>query len=398
MFSFFSKNDTQTHFLIECGSGSAACALIVTDADRKPKIVYQKRIPFETQENKDHRGTVSSLTKTLAQLLKEVRSTGFEKLTRLDAPRKLSDITVTFTAPWYAVRTPHISQDYKEERVITDDFLTGLKEQEKQKMVVNGASLFSDEFQNESPIIVESIILQSKLNGYTTENPVNKRTTSFEAQLYVSAVQQSVLDKIESLIGETFDISNVSYHTLPLITFFALRDLFTTTSNALFVDISGEATTISAVHDGSIRDVLSFTKGTHGLVHHVADTLHIGTKAAASALAMHDLSVLNPSTHSNINEYIQKYTHEWFTDFSNTVDTIKEKHHVGNRVVIVAGVGLTDYFHDQLTKQNAGSENAKHQVIELKAGQLARRLRFPKTFQPDSFIALEAIVLADNEL
>ncbi|MEX0930646.1 MAG: hypothetical protein WDZ79_03115 [Candidatus Paceibacterota bacterium] len=398
MFSFFSKTDKKTHLLIECGSASVACAFLVTDADRKPKLVYQKRVSLDTQETEDHRATLATLTKILSKLLREARSKGHAKLENIDAPKRVSDITVTFTAPWYSTSTTRVNQQYEEERTITESYLTGLTTQAEERFYKEAAELFSAEFREAEPVIIENTILQTKLNGYATDNPTDREAFSFDAQLYTSAVPKPVFDGVESAIGEVFSIAHITYHTLPLVSFIALSDLFSSISNALLIDISGERTSLVTVHEGAIRNVSSFAGGTHHFIRRIAEKLNVGTGAAASALAMHDLSKLDPASHDSISNLALEHTNEWFNRYQEQVEKIKKDHPVSLRVVVIATGGMTEYFFTALKKHS--EENTKEGVhlLQLTNEHLAKRLRFPESPPPDPFIALEAIVLADNEL
>ncbi|MEX1027464.1 MAG: hypothetical protein WD049_05585 [Candidatus Paceibacterota bacterium] len=393
MFSFFSKTDKQTHLLIECGGASAACAFLVTDADKKPKIVYQKRVIFDTHETPDHRATQAMLTTTLAKLLAEARSAGHAKLEALQAPKRLTSTTVTFTAPWYVASTTHIDQHYEDDRLITESYLADLQTQEKDTLPA-----FPAEFQDAQPVIIDTAILQTKLNGYITTNPTEKSTRNFEAQLYTGAVPQSVFDAVETTIGNVFDISHVTYHTLPLVTHAALSDLFASLSSAVLIDISGTHTTLTTVYDGTIRDVISFAIGTHHLVRHTATELNIGMKAAASALALHDLSRLDTASHETVRDLIAKHTNDWFEEYKKHREQIRKNHPLGSRAIIIATGGMTEYFFTALKKRSEEESTEGVQLIQLTNEHLSKRLRFPESPPPDPFIALEAIVLADNDL
>jgi hypothetical protein len=288
MFSFSKKEKEEVALLVHVGNGSIVCALTSLTILSKPKILYSIRAHFPLSEKPDAARLIHNTNSLLDPLLETLMKNGFTSEYWKKHKKIVDFALVTFSSPWFVSKTKRISILEENPFTVTKAFIENIVQNEeaifKKELVKEDRRETTETFS-----IIEKSVLHTKINGYTLDNPIGKKTKRFEAFLFMSLVAETIEKEITSrILKHTHILKNhILLHTFPLITFSAIRDMFPSVPDFLVMDITGEITEITLVRDNTIVETLSFPFGRNSIIRHIAKKLNLSPEIASSTFNMY---------------------------------------------------------------------------------------------------------------
>lgn len=381
--------------LIDVGNGSIGGAFVKIGGGALPKILYNIRLPLTISEKPSTSQLFSETAVLLDELLAELMKHGFSG-GKIKA-RNISDALITFSSPWFLSRTKKIHIEQEKAFVITKNFLEDIAFKEEQ--------IFESELPAEGDSeggafeIVEKSIVHTKINGYTLEDSIGKSTKIFDAFLFLSIMPKIITDTARGALLKHAHIAkeNITIHTFPLASFSVVRDLYHTVSDFVLIDISGEVTDMTLVHDNVIIKTVSFPSGRNFIIRQISKSFGVSSEIAESTLHIYNADKAENSVSTRMEEALADAEREWSVYFEDGFSSFGEKAIVPAKVYMTADSDVVPVFTDFLklpkTDVTAGfRKNAD--IVPIDHAALAPLCESDIQNFEDEFIAILAIFFA----
>lgn len=382
--SFFTKqkqNDALT-LLVDIGSSSVGVALVSIEKGRTPNVVASVRENISFQEVLSSHRFLSAMNHTLDKALKSLN----EKTKNTGAP---SNVFCTLSSPWFILKTRdlHIARDQEFEVTETnlEEFIneevTRLKEEWK-------GTLPSDDVR-----IIEKKILHIKLNGYEIKNPYKQKTNRMEMTITVGVSSAKVIQSIERKINHYFHAGSVHFGAFPVAAFSAVRDIFPTEKDFLFLDITGEATDVSRSENDLLVDTVSFARGKNFFIREISSRLRTVHEEASSLFAMYLRNELSSEQSAKISSVVAHGEAEWLTRFEKAITTLAKGGALPRKIFFTCDADIAPLFTNLILK--AKSEflmGTAFDVQYLDQHIVSKFVTFETEIIRDPFIVVEALL------
>lgn len=294
---FSRRNDLQPVVIFDIGSASVGGAVVI--AKESPHVEYSIREHIQLKEVADEGRFLSPMSETLARVARDIQQTGLVAENKQTLPR---EIVVVLGSPWHNTRTIAASFEHQENFKVTERVMDNLFAQIRDKKNKDGNDGAPER------VSIEEMIIHSSLNGYTTNSPLGKTARRINVTFLESTVSKEMHEKISSTIHQVFssDIPLV-FRSFTLVSFSVARDAFPEKKSFLLLDVTGEISEISVIHDSILGDTLSFPYGRHTIIRNIAAGLGSLPEETLSRIKIH-FSGGGNGLESHMSEEEQKWT------------------------------------------------------------------------------------------
>ena len=326
-FDFLHIKKEETVLLIDIGNGSVGGAFVLFRSGHLPKILYALRLPISVSEKTNASKLLDNITILLGKLLGILVKTGFT----------VSSVFISFSSPWVFLKTKHITVSQNKSFVITKAFILDIVEKEEK--------VFQKELSKDSPIgylgqfyTIEKSIVHTKINGYSINDSIDKKTKTFDAFLCLSVVEKTFSDKVDDIILKHTHIGKekILMHSFPLISFSVIRDIFSDSSDFIIMDITSEVTDMTLVKDNIITQTVSFPFGRNFIIRQIAKGFSVSNEIAESMLHIYSRNKTDSFTSSRIQEVLKDILQEWSIYFEDTFLALSTEGLLPKKVYITA--------------------------------------------------------------
>ncbi len=370
--SFF-KRKKETSLLVDVGNGSVTCAIVLFVKNSKPKFIHSMTRHFTATERPDPLRLSEGVLALLEYLLSNiVKKSG-----------KLSSVLVSFSAPWFVLKTKNIHLENDATFVITKSFLADVLSKEENSLQ-NGFD------------INEKSIIHATVNGYQIENIIGKKTKVMDASVFMSATAKDVQQKVTGAISKQthIDKNKIVLHSFPLVMFSVVRDNFEKSQDFILMDITSEITDITLVVGNTIVKNTSFPFGRNSIVRQISKTLNLSTEIAQSELNMYMTGKLDDSGVSIVQAILTDLEKEWSIYLEDSLLSLSPDLILPSSLYITADEDSTPIFMEflQLSKTDVTGNFRKNiNITYINKEVLAPLYQTSSKVGEDEFIAMLAI-------
>ncbi len=391
--SFLDNSSDEIVLLLDIGNGTVTGAFVYFKTGQKPKFIGTSKMSFPIMEIPDSERLMTGMSTILESMLVEMMKTssgkGFWKLL------KVSKALVTFSSPWFILKTKNIHLEEEKEFVITKAFLDDIVEKEEKK--------FEEELKKEAGVesqltfqVVERSIMHTKINGYALENTLDKKTKAFDAMLCMSIISNEVIESVTSYILKYVHIpkERVLIHSFPLASFTVVRDMQKDNSSFFLMDITGEVTDMTIVDDNIITQTATIPSGRNFLIRQIVKSFDSNSDIAESILHMYLEKKLDDETSKKVETILIDAEKEWSIYFESALTELSPTLEIPNNIYLTADDDVAQIFIEFLNmpKTDATSNfrrNAK--IHRLDKETLINNCNVSPGIHVDEFILILAI-------
>ncbi len=387
----FSNSSEEVTLLIDVGNGSIGAALAVIAPGILPTIVYSTRQSLSVLEKPTAAKLTETLTLLLSDVLTKVMTYGTSNPYWKGQHKNISSALVSFSAPWFVSKTKqlHLSQD--KAFVLTQSFLEEVASAEE--------DLFIKELEGENKntfTLVEKSIIGARVNGYSVNNILNKKTKTFDTSLFLSVVGTGILEKVKEVVARQIHIASdkIKIHSFPLISFSMVRDVFRDTSDFILMDITGEVTDITVISEDVITQTASFPFGRNFLVRQIAKNLNVSPEIAVSTLQTYLLGKLDELTVSRVRGVLSDAEKEWALYWNDCLTSLFPAVLFPSKIYITADSDTAGIFIDFIKSSKGDVADAlkkQMQIIHLNHDVLGKYYKGESIAFDDEFIGVLAV-------
>ncbi len=271
MGTLFKRNrNTLCGVIIDIGSGSVTGSIVLSDPRKElPEMIYTHRESIPLRSTSTPVEEVRAMRRVLFSVILTVEQKGMAVLYQREKRMRVNRMVVSCTAPWSNTVTQIIHFERETPFTVTpqmiDQIITHAYEKEKAH-TGEPIKTLHDEGQH----VVEKLIIDITLNGYSIPEPYNKEASEITIAHVRGLVPTPILTALHDVEKHIPRGIEVRIHTSALILYCVLRDLYPQTSNALIVTVSGETTEIVLVQKGILYEAIAVAYGVHSLIRDIA--------------------------------------------------------------------------------------------------------------------------------
>ncbi len=341
--SWFSLNPkkTKTAAIIDIGSSSVGAALIEYAPHSKnicPTIIYSIRKEIIFDESLDFKRFITALSNTLATIVETIHQ---------KAAGPIDHYHCSLPSPLYLSQTKNIRYGEPKPFTVTSALLKDLTTKTAASFAQNNHGLYP-ELQNDQTFILESTVMQTRLNGYVTEKPEQKQAQTMSLAHHVSLTSTAVRQKMAEMITKYDRRATVNFHSYAFEIFSTLRDIVAETS-FIVIDISGELTDIFLVTEDVLFGAASFPLGRNFIIRSIASSLNTVYAEAESTLNLYTEGKTNPTTTATLTTKLTEIRAEWMNQLKETLGKFQESSLLPELIFLIGNDGTTNLVSTWIT-------------------------------------------------
>lgn len=315
-FLSFGKKEEQVSLVIDVGNSSVTCALVLFKNNDVPIFLYSSSQAFSVNETPHAGRLIEALSSNLEAQLLNITKNGFSHAYWKDKPTHIESAMLSFSSPWFILKTKHLIISNEKEFIVTERFIDDV--------ILKEENVFVHELTDGAPdtfAIVEKNIIHTKINGYTLDNPIGKKTKNLDAVLCMSAMDREVVDRVLTTVLRHTHIprEKIALHTFPLVSFSVVRDLFSGGSDFLIMDITGDMSDVTLVQDSVIMQSVSMPSGRNFILRQISKTFDVSLEIAESMLHLYNTEKVDDVQKQKMDSLVALMEQEWAIYFENAL-------------------------------------------------------------------------------
>lgn len=390
VFNLFNKNSKEKVVVLDIRDGSVGGMVIQkeTEGNSLPEKLFSVRKALPFQKNFNLKRLFYATAQAISFVASEIHKSG------QNDPKKI----ICLVGPHM-----HISQrrnvkiTYKQPTLLTTEILN--------RLISNDLHLFEEKHLTSglakgesSNVIFEHKIMQIKLNGYETSNPIGKKATEVSISIFASVLPRVVLADLKNVISNSFHNNNLEFHSFSFMISDVVRNLDLDKNGLVLVQIEDEITEMSVVRNGIIQNIASFPAGKNLLKRQIMDSFATVSDGADSCIKMYNNKTGNEDVIKKMTDVLLKMNEVWADLFFQTIKKISYYHLLPQSFYIVADNDCKNIFIDLFKKIELSSIlvlNKPAEIVSLD-NQFFDNFCKNKSECPDDIYFLAASVFAGN--
>ena len=349
IFSFGNEKE-KVGLVIDIGNSTVTTSLVSFNGSDLPLFLYSSNRSLDVTDRADSNRLIDSLISILESEMLKLSKEAFKSKYWQNKQKKISGGLISFSSPWFALKTKHLNLINEKEFVVTEHFLNDVISKEEQ--------VFKLELSSDKPNlfkVFEKNIVHTKINGYELGEIIGKKTKSLEAFLCLSAMDSSLSEKIENIVYKYTHIPKDSFkfYTFPVVSFSIIRDYFSAGNDFLIVDVSGDVTDITLVQDSVIKHNVSIPIGRNYIIRQISKNFDVSNEIAESMLHLFNENKSDETINTKIHDIISQIEPEWAIYIENALQELSPAFVLPSNLFLLANSDVlhiyTEYFKLQKT-------------------------------------------------
>ncbi|MBP7805164.1 MAG: hypothetical protein KA052_03040 [Candidatus Pacebacteria bacterium] len=378
---FSSAKKSETVLIVSIGSATVATAFISIDKG-------------VTKVNGISTADISVLSDlTLERFEKEMEKAlrkalaGLSKF-RTHAPDR---VTVFFSSPWYASQVRVAKMSRPQPFVVTKTLIND--------MIARELKAFEDEeitakSGNTKPLrAIESKVIQVKLNGYATTDPINLSATEMEISIFLSVAEEATLVHVEDILQSQYH-KPITFSTFLSASFIVTRDFFPHQNDYLLVDIGGEVTDITLVRDFALVQSISIPFGRNYVLRKLASALRRSVPEAISLCNLYMEDKVESSMKEACTKIFEDIKTGWLDAFQKALFSVSNELSLPDTVFVSVNPDVESWFIDTIRKEKFNQyalTEKEFKVAVLNSAVFHGHLEWKDDVPRNSCIIIEAL-------
>lgn len=379
MFWGFKKSKNSNHtLLITIRSKNVSFALFHEEKE-KNKIVYTfNNIPNPNED----------IIKIIDFGTQKIISEAVVSLSEKDQPIKIKEAVVVLGSDLY--------EAYIKDLIIEKDQPFILTKDQFQKAIQKHAEVINAE--KAGKLILERDVTNVTINGYSIQNPFNKKVSKLAVSFYASFVEQKIVDEIEKIIKKNLHVSKITFKTYTLNKFNMIRNIFLNVSNYISIDIAENYTDVFIVENSALKYRKYFNFGYQNFIDEIAEKCSMNPQIVASEIKMSTLNELKNTCKPEIEQGIIDQKNKWVSMFiSEIVD--KEGINIPSRVFLTTNKKVVDIFTQTLLDPEVKTKIFRNDkdvtMVSCDNKHFSKYISYKDGVESDIFTTINSINLSD---
>ncbi len=386
--SFFSpKKESEVALVIDIGSGSVGGALVLLSRVHAPTVLYTFRSEIPFQEEVSGLRLLSLMLQALTEVVTAVSHEGFTQAGFGTSRPTIRETTISLSAPFVVSKTSFLRLHNEKPTKITAAVFESLLEHAHKETLASGETILEGSTQ------IEQKLIQSTLNGYETSAPYGKTAQAAEFVVFEGYSLLRVTEKIHDILLTHVHSKHVSFHSFELITFIALRELYSYEKDFLLADISGEQTEFSMIRKGVPVESLTFPFGRNHIARILMKDTSIPHAGASSFFKLYANDTGTGKMFDHVRKIFTQAMEKWRSESIQALAHFSTNFFLPKIIFVTADEEVLPIFQQVIELGDFSSltiPSGGFKVIPLNSEHIAKLVRWNSMQKHDPFIALIA--------
>lgn len=378
--------------LVYVGNSKVSASFVSFSKGVNPRILFSVETFFPVKEKVDD----LSLSDTMYSVLNEAILGLLKTNTNQKINKKIDSVFISLASPWFVSRMKDIHIEEQKYFIITKDFLRNILDVEEKKFEkdLNNSS-YEDNFGKKLKV-VENTFTNTKINGYSVSENINKKTNIFDVSLFTSITSENLLRNIFSLIEKHIHVAENKIHinTFPLVSFYSTQEVSSSVNSFIFMDITGEMTDITLVHDGGVSKNISFPSGRNFIIRQIAKGFNVSFEIADSLLHLYNSKKADEEIVKKMELIISEIENEWSIYFEDSLRHLSANLILPPTLYIFCGSDISLLYKKFLKTPKSDSTaefRKKLNIIQIDNEKLSKFCTYEPKTKNDKYIAMMSI-------
>lgn len=324
----FGDNKEELSILIYISTAKISVAFTQFLEDKIPNVIYSTSLAFPSSLKLDDFSSPETITTLLDKSLTNLINNGITAPVLKMKQIHIKSVLVTFSTPWFTVKVKDLHLEQKVPFVVSESFIENILQVEEKKFESEITESIASNDQNVVPelSIIENTFTHSKVNGYSIPNSIGKKVNNFDISLYASFLPKELVKDTLSVIHKHthLNVDKIFINTFPLIFFHAIKNMFSSSNSFLFMNVEGEMTNLTLVHDSGIIRNLSFPSAKNFITRKIAKSFDVSIEIADSMLHMFNLEKLDNEFSQKMKDTLDDVEKEWSIYFEDALTELSK--------------------------------------------------------------------------
>lgn len=254
---FFRSGKENIVAVVEVGSGSVAFAVVETRKGKPANVLTADRAVL-SPEVRAEEASIAAIGDLIVQAGKNALAAYARDWQKTKG--SIHAVHAVIHAPWTRSQPVRAHADFPEPLRITGRTISSLA-----KEALSSASHINKE------TFLEASVMEIRLNGYPTERPEGKLASMVSLVGLVSECDPRLRGVVTSAIGQLIPHTRPIFHSSTRAALTALK-AYVPMKEYVTIDITTEATTITAISDGVAEAQITVPEGTSGILKRLSAT------------------------------------------------------------------------------------------------------------------------------
>ncbi len=370
--------------VLHIGSGSVESALVLFAQGVKPTIISTTHSEMPIEEVSDSLLYVSRMHAALDRALASL-----QKKTTL-IPTK---IYVALSSPWcmgqmrsihYAKKTPFaFTAKLGNELIDTDTgrFVEGLRES----------------FEGEALSVLDTTIVETKMNGYTVTSPIGAKGREVEMLTYASVIPKSIQSALRHSIERHYR-APIGFFSYSLASYVATRDMTLDKHGSyLLLTIENELSELALVERDVLRGSSTFPLGKNFLLRTLMAELQQSPLETISLLTLCKEGRAHEKVATRISRILEVVELEWKAGLVRAIHSLSGAFTLPSTLIIVGAADTASWFLKmaEAEEYGKGSGASKAMTVSLlDTSSIKKMLHNEENKDIDRSLALSTIYIS----
>ncbi len=307
---------------------------------------------------------------------------------RFPAPER---VDVYFSSPWYAAQTRVAKVSRPTPFVVSRAFVDDMVSRE---LAAFESEVIAQSHEAGQPLrAIESKIVQAKLNGYATVEPIGLSARELEFSIFLSVAPERNLVRFEEMIRRTYD-KKVSFATFAAASFQVLRDVFPHQDDYLHIDVGGEITDVSLVRESVLLRSVSFPKGRNFILRMLSEKLSRSIPESLALCTLYVEGKVEESVRDACTSVLTLAKNQWLDAFQRAIFASTNELSIPNTILISVSSDIAPWFLETMRREEFHQHSVaerEFKVVVLEAELFHERLSFGTDVPRDPFIMIDTL-------
>ena len=300
-------------------------------------------------------------------------------------------IAVFFFSPWYASQVRIAKMSRPTPFVVSKTLLND--------MIAHELKAFEDEELNDKRVgteslrAIESKVVQIKLNGYPTTEPIDLSASELEISIFLSIAPERTITRIEEIISQTYH-QKVTFSSFAGASFLVVRDFFPHQEDYLLIDVGGEVTDVMLVRESAIVQSSSFPLGRNFMLRKLSLGLKRSVAESVTICSLYVEDKVEASVKETCTKILTEAKDAWLEQFQRTLFSISNELSIPDTVLLSVNTEVAPWFIETIRREKFNQyalTEKEFNVIVLNAEVFHESLAFVEGVPRDSCIIMEAL-------
>ena len=302
--------------IFDVGSGSVGGAIVLDGKGEPPTVLYGTRSEILFQQELTASRLLSLCLRALSEVVLAIEHEGFDKAGFAGHRPSVAEAIVSLSAPWTVSKTSFLRLRNEHPARITEAMFKALLEDDRRAAVASVPK---------GGVEIERKLVKSVLNGYETAEPYGKEALTAEFATLSSYTLPKLKEKVTDIISHRLHAKTISFHSFSLLSFAVLRELFPTSENFIFVDVSGEQTEVSVVKKNVSLETISFPFGKNHMIRVLERDGKLPPSGAESFMKLYGEGKMESKLSEKAATIISQCEEEWLRHFFKALTQFSEE-------------------------------------------------------------------------